>query len=273
MPYKTILVHVDGSAHAAARVGLASQLALRFDAHLTGVALTGVSRLFYQEGSADLLRTALAPYMDERYRKNEGDLEHFTRLATQAGVRSHEARLVDDENGAGLVLGARHADLLVLGQAEPGAPAPPGGDLIPYVMLGCPRPLLAVPAIQVGTSVGRRVLLAWNGSVEAVRAINAALPLLRQADSVMVAMFGAPAGADGDPGLAAWLGRHGIALHFVSESGHLDTGERLLSLLADEGADLLVMGGYGRSRLSELVLGGVTRSVLQAMTVPVLLAH
>lgn len=273
MNYKTILVHVDGAPHAAARIALAAQLALRADAHLAGVALTGVSRLFYQEGSADLVRTALAPYMDALYRNCERTLGHFTELATQAGVRSNEQRLVDDETGAGLVLSARYADLVVLGQADPAVPPAPGGDPVPHVLLSCARPLLVVPYIQRETIVGRRVLVAWNGSTESVRALSAALPLLRQADSVALAMFGAPGETPGDPELLRYLQRHGIDALPVWESGVEGIGERLLSLLADQGADLLVMGGYGRARLSELLLGGVTRTVLQAMTVPVLLAH
>lgn len=273
MSYKTILVHVDGSPHAATRIALAAQLALQYDAHLVGAALTGVSRLFYQEASADLARTALAPYMDALYRRTERDLGHFTELAVQTGVRSHEQRLVDDEAGAGLVLCARYADLAVLGQADPDLAPPLGGDPVPYVLLTCPRPLLVVPYIQRNPVAGKRVLVAWNGSAEAVRAVSAALPLLRLADRVAVAMFGPPQETTGDPELVRYLKRHGIDTAPACESVHLDPGERLLSLLADQGADLLVMGGYGRARLSELLLGGVTRTVLQAMTVPVLLAH
>jgi len=273
MSYKTILVHVDGSPHAAARITLAAQLALRCDAHLVGVAPTGVSRLFYQEGNAELARTALAPYMDALYRKTGRDLAHFTELAEQAGVRSHEQRLVDDETGAGLALCARYADLAVLGQADPDLAPAPGGDPVPYVLLACARPMLVVPYIQQGPLAAKRVLVAWNGSAQAVRAVNAALPLLRLADQVTVATFGPPQETSGDAELVRYLRRHGVDAAQICEPGDPDPGERLLSLLADQGADLLVMGGYGRARLSELLLGGVTRTVLQAMTVPVLLAH
>jgi len=273
MEYKTILVHVDDTRHAPVRIALAAQLALRHDAHLAGVALTGVSRFYYREGSADLARTVLAPHMDQLYRKAERDLDDFKQIALDAGVGSHERRLVDDEAGAGLALAGRYADMLVLGQTEPGAPALPGGDLAAHVLLACPRPLLVVPYIQRETAPGSRVLVAWNGSAEAVRALVAALPLLRRADSVTVAGFGAPDEPAADPQLLPYLARHGIAAQLVAESPRLDSGEPLLSLAADCGADLLVMGGYGRARLSELLLGGVTRSVLQSMTIPVLMTH
>lgn len=274
MDCKTILVHVDDSRQVATRIALAAQLALLHDAHLVGVALTGVSRYYYREGSADLARTVLAPHMDTLLRKAERELDDFTQAATGVGVPSHERRLVDDEVGAGLALAGRYADLLVLGQSEPGAPsAPPGGDLAAHVLLACPRPLLVVPYIQRETRVGRHVLVAWNGSAEAVRALVAALPLLRRADSVIIAGFGEPGEPAADPELLPYLARHGVTAQLVAETPRLDGGEPLLSLAADCGADLLVMGGYGRARLSELLLGGVTRSVLQAMTVPVLMAH
>jgi nucleotide-binding universal stress UspA family protein len=274
MNCKTILVHVDESVHAAARIALASQLALRHDAHLVGVALTGVSASYYREGSAGLARTVLTLDMDALFAKAGTALDAFLRLAAAAGVRSCERRLVDDETGAGLALCGLYADLLVLGQREPGTPAPaPGGDLAAHVLFACPRPLLVVPYIQQDAAVGKRILVAWNGSVEAIRALNAALPLLRQADSVAVASFRAADEPADDPDLLPYLGRHGIDARFIDESPGLDGGEPLLSLVADQGADLLVMGGYGRAQLSELLLGGVTRSILQAMTVPVLMAH
>lgn len=270
MSYKTILVHVDATPAAHARIALAAQLALRHDAHLVGAALTGISRLFYKEAGADLLRTVLAPHMDELYRKAGDALARFAHQAAAAGVASHETRLVDDETVAGLALSGQYADLLVLGQADPGTLQPPGGDPVPQVLLACPRPLLVVPCRQGAGDAGERVLLAWNGSAEAVRAMTAALPLLRKAASVAVVQFGAP-GADSR--IAPYLARHGVNALCIGEPPHQDIGERLLSLLADHGSDLLVMGGYGRARLSELLLGGVTRTVFRSMTVPVLMAH
>ncbi|THC46667.1 universal stress protein [Massilia sp. Mn16-1_5] len=274
MNCKTILVHVDQSPHAATRIALAAQLALRHDAHLLGVALTGVSRYYYREGAADLARTVLAPHMDALFARAGAALDRFARIAADAGVRSCEGRLVDDEAAAGLALSGRYADLLVLGQHEPGAPSePPGGDLAAHVLLACPRPVLVVPYIQKETAVGKRVVVAWNGSAEAVRALDGALPLLRLAERVVVAAF-APAGQPAaDPELLPWLRRHGIEAALLAESPGLAGGEPLLSLVADQAADLLVMGAYGRARLSELLLGGVTRTVLEAMTVPVLMAH
>lgn len=275
MTFKTILVHVDDSVHAATRITLASALALQYDAHLVGAAFTGVSRFFYQDSGADLARTLLAPYMDGLFQQTEQALGHFSRLASAAGVPSYEARLVDDEAGAGLVLAGHYADLLVLGQSEPGAPSThASGDLAAWVLLSCPRPLLVIPYARSDTSTGRRVLVAWNGSAEAVRALTAAQPFLRRADSVTVATFDTrDEPAEPDQNIVPYLKRHGVDAALVAESTRLDLGDRLLSLIADRNADLLVMGGYGRTRLRELLLGGVTRTILRAMTVPVLLTH
>jgi len=126
---------------------------------------------------------------------------------------------------------------------------------------------------------GTTALVAWDGSHGAARAVSDALPLLRRARTVHVVVFD-PDGGDGgaiDPsppqGLVQWLARHGVrAGGHVGYSGS-DIGNALLSHAADVGADLLVMGCWGRGRLAERLLGGVTRTVMESMTVPVLMSH
>ena len=275
MSYKTILVHADAAPQPATRIALAAGLALAHDAHLVGVATTGVSRYWYQEAGADLARTLLAPYMDQLFATAERALERFERIASAAGAGSREKRLMDDEAGAALVLAARYADLVVLGQQDQAAPNPAvGGDLAAWVLLACARPLLVVPCAQQAPAAGRSILVGWNGSMQAVRALGAALPFLRRAERVTVASFATPAEPAADSaGLAPYLARHGVEADLVHASTGLDAGEALLSMAAERGADMLVMGGYGHARLSELLLGGATRTVLRAMNVPVLFAH
>jgi nucleotide-binding universal stress UspA family protein len=128
-------------------------------------------------------------------------------------------------------------------------------------------------------TVGKRVLIAWDAGREAARAASDALPLLRRADAVEVAVFdpqrarrnhGAQPGAD----IALFLARHGVKVSVHTQSGAgYDVGAQILSRAADTSADLIVMGAYGHARVRELVLGGVTRTVLEAMTVPVLMSH
>jgi nucleotide-binding universal stress UspA family protein len=121
-----------------------------------------------------------------------------------------------------------------------------------------------------------KALVAWDSSLEAARAIGNALPLLRQASSVTVAQFNAgdaAALAAESLDLTAWMGRHGIKAQVAQQRTGIDEGDALLSLAANLQAGLLVMGGYGHTRFRELLLGGVTKTVLASMTAPVLMAH
>ncbi|MGN5480870.1 universal stress protein [Cupriavidus basilensis] len=127
---------------------------------------------------------------------------------------------------------------------------------------------------------GKNVLVAWNGSREAARAIHDALPFLRRARTVDVVSWSQP---DASPSqwlspprhAIEWLARHQVParLHDCKAAGGDDPGQMLLSFAADQGSDLIVMGAYGHGRMRELVLGGVTRTLLESMTVPVLLSH
>ena len=139
-----------------------------------------------------------------------------------------------------------------------------------------------VPYIGAGERLGTRVMVAWDGGREAARAVGDALPLLARAESVAVLVINPSQDGHGEqPGadIALHLARHGItveAQHLEAqhlEAQDLSVGDALLSRLADQDIDLLVMGAYGHSRLRELVLGGVTRKIFQQMTVPVLMSH
>lgn len=279
MSYKTILVHVEKSRHTAARVRLAAQLARREDAHLIGAAMTGLSQFVYQcaamSPEAPVIATDLS-FLNERA---DAALAEFEREVSGMGVQSYEHRRIDDEAASGLTLQARYADLVVLGQTDPEEPAPSlGGDMAQYVMLHCARPVLVLPHSGQFAQVGEQPLLAWDGSPEATRAITCAIPLLRRARKVTLVVFnpfaeynahGAQPGAD----MALYLARHGVQVEVLQQSTELDIGNALLSLAADLNSDLLVMGGYAHSRVREVVLGGVTKTILSDMTLPVLLAH
>lgn len=169
-----------------------------------------------------------------------------------------------------LALHARYADLTIVGQASPGA-----SDHVTETLMRVGRPLLAVPRHGRFPRIGNRVLVAWNASREATRAVFDSLPLLAGAANVTVMTMDAE---DGDrvPGadIGLTLARHGIKVDVVhSTLGDIDAGNALLSRAADQGADLLVMGAFGHSPLREKMLGGATRHILDHMTVPVLLSH
>ncbi len=138
--------------------------------------------------------------------------------------------------------------------------------------------VLVVPEDHASEHVGRSVVIGWNASMEASRAITGALPLLTTARSVLVAVINPQqlAGRHGEqPGadLATWLARHGAAVEVVRERSEAGTAAALMGLARDANADLLVAGAYGHSRYREWIAGGVTRSLLEDMTVPLLMAH
>lgn len=277
MSYKTILVHADLGAGADARIRIAARLARTADAHLIGCAPTGISRFLPPEaltagGNALALRCAALRH------DAAAALDRFERVAGEEALAACEARLVEDETGAGLALSARYCDLAVVGQAQPGAfdPLRPH-DLAASLILTSGRPVLVVPSGSGPHDLGRDALVAWDGSVEATRAVAAALPLLRSARRTTVLGVGEP-GHDGPQedactGLASWLGRHGIAARIVLGVTGDDVAASLLSAAADSGAGLLVMGGYGHARLREFILGGVSATILRTTTLPVLFAH
>lgn len=284
MTIQTILVHVDHGAHSQHRIRLACALARRHHAHLIGAATSGLSRFLYSSMPSEQNDPTLALHLQMLREQANGALDGFVRQCHSDAPPTHEARLIDDEAGAGLALHARAADLVVMSQAETAHAS--SADLAAHVVLHAGRPVLIVPAAVQPASVARHALVAWDASREAARALQLALPLLRQASQVSVALIDtAPPGRDSFDARAVdplvYLKRHGIDATLVQHT--IDgqhrafqrnaIGEALLSLTVDRGADLLVMGGYGHSRMRETILGGVTRSVLEGMTTPVLMAH
>lgn len=287
MTYKTVLLHIDDGAGRDARVAIAASVAQACGGHLTGVALTGVSRLLYQHQPDLDADPNLALHLNFLRERAARALDGFEQQASSLGVASFEQRVIDDEAAGGISLLARYADLVVISQYNAADRSPSVmRDFPAYVLLHAGRPVLIVPyALQAGQlapAAAQNVLISWNGSKEASRAVSAALPLLQRAKQVHVAVFDAQlhAAEHGDhPGadILEYLARHGVQARLLLLDGGAtrrgDIGEALLSQAADLSADLLVMGAYGHSRLRETILGGVTRTVLQSMTIPVLMAH
>ena len=279
MSYKTILVHVDHSRHAPQRIRVAAEIALRDNAHLVGLAMTGVSRYLLDSDTVDHQEPVLLTHISALKKQAEQALEKYEELVRQMGVLSWEKRLVDDEPAGGVSLEARYADLVVLGQTDTDEVLPAMmSDFPEYVVMYAGRPVLIVPYAGSFEHIGKKILVAWDGSMEASRAINGALPFLRQAHEVKVVVFnadkqvnvhGEQPGAD----IALYLARHGVNVDVLQETTDQDSGNALLSLAADTFADLLVMGCYAHSRFREVLLGGASRTVLESMTLPVLMAH
>jgi nucleotide-binding universal stress UspA family protein len=279
MGYKDLLVQLDESPGCTARVAAALRLAGAHGAHLTGI------YPIREQAPTTFIETQLPPSTradleSEGRAAAEAALAAFRDAAGRAGVAfaARAIRVPDQAPGQGLGLHARFADLVVLG---PGAPGDAGGVAwrIPEeVVLEAGRPALVIPEGGAPAGLGERVVVAWDASRAAARALADAMPILARARSVVVATVDPQATplAESEEGLdiAAHLHRHGIAAETRAiEAGARSAGEALLSLATEGGHDLLVMGAYGHARLRELVLGGVTRTVLDRLPLPVLMAH
>jgi nucleotide-binding universal stress UspA family protein len=281
--YKTIVVHVDGGREQDARLRAGAQLANAFDAHLVGSAATGISWFDYSL----LVGSTGAPMMPESDFNGvreavHGRLEAFHTAVQRQGVASFETRMIEDDARYALLLESRYADLVVVSRdAEPvtvpGLPSVARG-LPEYIALHGARPVLVIPPGWSERLLPGTVVVGWDGSMQAIRAIAAALPLLRFANTVKLTLInpGSMSGKHGEePGadMALHLARHGVKVDVVIEDTRSSTGEALMKVARDQGAGLLVTGAFGHSRYREFVLGGVTRALLTKSTTPLLIAH
>ncbi len=277
MQYQDILVHIDDGEAMPGRLAVAVELAERFGAHLTGV--------YVDPGLAlpTLIDVPISPNLvealEDEHRERCERAEQQFRKALDASDVSNEWRLARGELASTLSRHARYTDLVILGQEGAEDQKMVIGGLPDSVVLTCGRPALMVPYVGVRSPPGKRVIVAWNGSREAARAVNDALPFLVAADKVDVMCVNADHGEEDDadlPGadLCLHLARHGVKAEAqVLMADDLEIGDLLLSRAADRSADFIVMGAYGHARWREVVLGGVTRQLLNQMTVPVLMSH
>lgn len=278
MSYKTILVHLDAGKRCDTRSALAVRMALDFGAHLTALyavsppAIPGYVAVEFGE-------EFMQSYWRRQAEKGKDICKRFSDHAAKAGLPVAEARVSAEDPVEALQLHARYADLAVVGQHDPDDELAMVPASFPELaVLAAGRPVLLVPYAGTFPSIGERVLVAWSDTREAARAVTDALPLLQRAKKVMV--FTVDAGRNGAPAATAgqdislYLARHGVTVEAVpTQTAGIDIGSRLLSHAADLSADLIVMGAYGHRRLRQLVLGGVTRSLMEQMTVPVLMSH
>ncbi|MEO8753419.1 MAG: universal stress protein [Casimicrobiaceae bacterium] len=279
MNYRSLLVHIDDSDQSGERLDVAARLARKFDAELAGAYLVPTREL-------TPFTSAMLPDALVEHRLHEsGDAQALAEARFRAAADREGLLALDWSAPAGrpidaAISHARYSDIAILGQPQPAdAQAAFANDLVRSVLMASGRPVLIVPHFGEFAAIGETVLIAWKESRESARAVADALPFLQRAAKVVVMSISAPGDQSvremlADSGIAAFLQRHDIAAevrHEVAED--IDAGNLLLSRAADLAADLIVMGAYSRPRLSEFVLGGVTRVMLQTMTVPVLMSH
>ncbi|AJY63154.1 universal stress protein [Burkholderia glumae] len=279
MSYQTILVHLDSSARAHARLDIALRLASQFDAWV--VALYAV---YTPDPDTFTVMAGSAEYYIERAHERKERRDALKRLFHAELNRAHvEGAWIDatDSANRSVVNHAHYADLVIAGQDDPQDPETFVDSRFPEtVVMSAGRPVLLIPFRGEFTTLGKRVLVAWDGGREATRAAHDALPFLERAQQTLLVTVNGPAdepaaslmpGAD----IACALARHGarVEARELACERPASIGDVLLSQASEVGADLLVMGAYGHARWRELVLGGTTRTVFASMTLPVLISH
>lgn len=281
MSFNTILVHIDDSGRCKLRLDIAIRLAADFRAHLIGAYLVPTIEM------SPFLATMLPGDFVEQRMRETGDAQHDAERRFRDATSAAKHAAIEWRAPAGPAIAAaiaqgRCADLIVVGQGAPGDPGLPfAEELATTTLLSTGRPVLVIPHIGAAPTFGQNALIAWDGGREASRAIADALPLLERAKKVNVIAVHASVDDSVYVGdtlassrLAGWLNSHGVHTSIERlDVAQGSVGESLLSRAADLGSDLIVMGGYGHSRVREFVLGGVTRTMLDAMTVPVLMSH
>ena len=273
---KDIVVNL-GSGASSPTADFAISVAETFEAHLTGVAFV------YDAMIPGTALGGIPPEFIELQRSEaekaaSGAIGHFEQAAKRSGI-SYESRMLNASiAGAAEELGklARRFDLAIVGQAnrDEGEPA----DVVDEsVLFESGRPVVVVPFIQKAGLKLDRVMVCWDGSRAATRAVANSMPFLKKAKQVEVVLVTSKGfKIDEAPGadLAKHLARHDLQVVLKRiTSPDIDIASTILSYAADTSADMIVMGGYGHSRLREFVLGGVTRGILESMTVPTLMSH
>jgi nucleotide-binding universal stress UspA family protein len=273
-----ILVHIDQSPRAQMRLDIAADLARQHGAHLTALQVIDVAMpvMALGDGGGGAVIAELMEQMRQSALVAGVKLKAAFEAALARDGIMGEWRQVEGTTREILALHGRYADLLVLGQDDPESDS---AGLLEAVVFDSGRPVLAIPFAGSFKTIGKRVLVGWNASREASRALHDALPLIAKAETATVFLANPTRGLDGhgeEPGadIARHMVRHGLKVEVAKViADDVPDSALLLNHASDMGADLLVMGAYGHSRLREFILGGMTRSLLREMTVPVLLSH
>jgi nucleotide-binding universal stress UspA family protein len=274
---KDIVVNLAVGASRDVATDFAVSAASALDAHLVGIAFD------YEPLLPMVDMYGIPPDVIEAQRRDNENaaktaIAKFDEAARKAAV-SAETRMIEVPvaNAANLFGSiARRFDLAVVGQAEPDKPGPEH-LIAESTLFESGRPVLIVPYIQKAGMKLDRVIVGWDGSRSAARAVADAMPLLVRAKATeVVIVTGEPAKSDEIPGadIAHHLARHGAKVDVKQiVATDTDVANTILSHAADSSADFLVMGGYGHSRLREFILGGATRGILGSMTIPTLMSH
>jgi nucleotide-binding universal stress UspA family protein len=271
---RDIIVNLSVTSNDSAVVNYAASVAAALQAHVTGVA-------FIYDAVAD--GGYIPAHVIERQQADNGAaaesaIKSFTAAGSRCEISAEPLTLNATLAGAGdqFARMARRFDLTIVGQGQPEM-STMEQIIGEAVLFDSGRPMIMVPYIQKVPFKIDNVMICWDGSRAAARAVADALPLLGRDSRVEIVMITNERGKQYDMegvDIGQHLARHGFKVEVQRlPGGDIDVADALLSHAADSSTDFMVMGGYGHSRLREFVFGGVTRSIFQSMTVPVLLSH
>lgn len=276
--YRDIIVHLDNGPADEARIAFADHLAGMFKAHLTGLFINMIPGMSMPIEAGYIGAQILADLQREAEiegaRIQEMLAGKLGRLAGPTEVRRIDA--IIDEGAQRAAMEARWADTFICSRPAPNTPSglPDWQTLCEQVLFGSGRSLFLLPDRPASLGL-ERILIAWNGSREATRAVAEAMPLLRKAKQVTIATVDRGDPAHDQPGadLARHLDRQDVKVALHNMQGGGNAADILLNEARSRDAGLIVMGGYGHSRLREWVLGGVTRDLMARTPIPLLMAH
>ena len=281
MSYATVALHLDAHPGLDDRIDQAARLARRFESHLVGVSAAdhGLFGLSVATGFAGTPRLAQA-VEESRGAAHARARRLEERVAALADPISSEAVVDEEDDVTALIRRGTCCDLLVLGQPDPTWPSHARcRDQVEQVVLQSVAPTLLLPHARRQLTIGDNVMIAWDGSHGAGRAVVGALPLLQRARRVHLVRC--ETAVDMDRGVESsgfdlprdWLGRHGVRVDALLERSGNDVCTALLARAAGIGVDLVVMGAWGMPRWAERLVGGTTQKMLTSMNVPVLMSH
>jgi len=273
---KDIVVNLSGRAAQDFAADYATSIAATFGAHVAGIAF--LYEPVIPDGTLGGIPVDLIELQREENSKAANAAVGRFEAATKTAGVSAETRVLDATlGGAAALFGqiARRFDVAVVGQAqrEHGASEE---LMIEGALFESGRPVVVVPYIQKQGLTLDRVLACWDGGRMSARAIADAMPFLERAKAVDIVIIAEERKNDEitRANMTEHLARHGVTANVKRIArGDLAIADVILDYAADSGADFMVMGGYGHSRLREFILGGVTRGILGSMTVPVLMSH
>jgi nucleotide-binding universal stress UspA family protein len=274
---KDIIVNLSVTQEGSVVGKYAVSVAAALQAHLTGVAFI-YDPVVPISGAGYIPAEVIETQREDNETAAEAAIKSFSTAADQAGISAEPLQTSASLAAAGdqFARMARRFDLAIVGQAQPEVSSME--QIIGETTLfESGRPMIMVPYIQRAPFKIDNVMICWDGSRTAARAVADAIPIIRKSGRVEIVIVASERGKQDEiegADIGQHLARHGLKVdvHRIS-GGNIDVGDALLSHAADSGADFMVMGGYGHSRLREFVLGGVTRSLFESMTVPVLISH